>query len=73
MFKKKKEPLQTIARKLVTSTDPKAVVSEQFRTVRTNINFSLPDKDIRTILITSPSMGEGKSTSAANIAIVFSQ
>jgi len=73
MFKKKKKPVQTVARKLVTKVNPKSVVSEQFRTVRTNINFSMPDKDLKTLLFTSSTPGEGKSTSAANVAIVFAQ
>lgn len=73
MFKKKKQPLQTVARKLVTNVNPKSIVSEQFRTVRTNINFSTPDKELKTLLFTSSSPGEGKSTSAANVAIVFAQ
>ncbi|MET3655493.1 CpsD/CapB family tyrosine-protein kinase [Sporosarcina sp. FSL K6-1540] len=73
MFNKKKKPVQAVARKLVTNVNPKSVVSEQFRTVRTNINFSMPDKDLKTLLFTSSTPGEGKSTSAANIAIVFAQ
>lgn len=71
--KKKKKQLQPVARKLITSVDPKSIVSEQFRTVRTNINFSMPDKDLKTVLITSSTPGEGKSTSAANLAIAFAQ
>lgn len=73
MFKKNKQPMQAAARKLVTKYNSKSIVSEQFRTVRTNINFSMPDKELRTLLITSSSPGEGKSTSAANMAIVFAQ
>ncbi|MBO0602557.1 CpsD/CapB family tyrosine-protein kinase [Sporosarcina sp. E16_3] len=73
MFKKKKKIVQAVARKLVTNVNPKSIVSEQFRTVRTNINFSMPDKDLKTLLFTSSTPGEGKSTSAANVAIVFAQ
>jgi len=73
MFKNKKKPVQTVARKLVTNVNPKSIISEQFRTVRTNINFSMPDKDLKTLLFTSSTPGEGKSTCAANVAIVFAQ
>ncbi|MFC5604810.1 CpsD/CapB family tyrosine-protein kinase [Sporosarcina koreensis] len=73
MLKRRKQPLQNVARKLVTNVNPKSIVSEQFRTVRTNINFSMPDKELKTLLFTSSSPGEGKSTSAANVAIVFAQ
>lgn len=73
MLKKKKKKSTTAARKLITIENPKAVVSEQFRTIRTNIDFSLPDKDLKTLLFTSSTPGEGKSTSASNVAIVFAQ
>lgn len=73
MFKKRKRMKQIAARKLVTSISPRSIVSEQFRTVRTNINFSMPGKDLKTLLFTSSSIGDGKSTIAANIAIIFAQ
>ena len=71
--KTKKRAIQTTARKLVTSVNTRSIVSEQFRTLRTNINFSMPDKELKTFLITSSSPGEGKSTVAANTAVVFAQ
>lgn len=76
MFKKikrKKSQPTTLARQLVTVANPKSIVSEQFKTVRTNINFSMPDKDLKTIVITSSTPGEGKSTNSSNIAVVFAQ
>ena len=72
MFKRRKK-IKPIARKLVTSSNPQSIISEQFRTVRTNINFSMPNKELKTLLFTSSSIGEGKSTIAANVAIVFAQ
>lgn len=71
--RKKTQIIQSVARKLITSANPKSVVSEQFRTLRTNINFSVPDKELQTLLFTSASPGEGKSTVAANTAVVFAQ
>ncbi|TQR12708.1 CpsD/CapB family tyrosine-protein kinase [Psychrobacillus soli] len=71
--KSKKHIIQNAARKLVTSANTKSIVSEQFRTLRTNINFSMPDKELKTFLITSSSPGEGKSTVSANTAVVFAQ
>lgn len=73
IFKKKQKPKQTVARKLVTQKNPKSIVSEQFRTIRTNINFSMPDKELKTLLFTSAAPGEGKSTASANTAVVFAQ
>ncbi len=73
MFKKKKKPLQTVARKLITVDNTKSIISEQYRTIRTNIHFSTADTQLHSILLTSSSPSEGKSTSAANIAVVFAQ
>ena len=75
MFKnrRKKKTAATLARKLITVVNPKAVVSEQFKTIRTNINFSMPDKDLKTLLITSSTPSEGKSTVSSNVAVVFAQ
>lgn len=42
--KKKNKTLLTAARKLITTANSKAIVSEQFKTLRTNINFSMPDR-----------------------------
>ncbi|RNF39634.1 CpsD/CapB family tyrosine-protein kinase [Planococcus salinus] len=70
---KQKKVMQETARKLVAHTNPKSHVAEQFRTLRTNINFSSPDSDIRSIVVTSAGPGEGKSTTSANLAVVFAQ
>lgn len=73
-FKKNKK-VRTIdpARKLIASLDPKSPISEQYRTIRTNIQYSSIDNEIHTIMVTSSGPGEGKSTSAANLAVVFAQ
>ena len=72
-MKKKKPNMKTMARKLISLSNSKTIVSEQFRTIRTNLNFSMPDKELKTLLITSSSPGEGKSTISSNIAVVFAQ
>jgi len=72
LFNRRKKR-QITARKLVTNINPNFIVSEQYRTIRTNINFSTPEKSLQTILFTSSATGEGKSTSAANVAVVFAQ
>ena len=58
---------------LVTEKLPKAIVSENFRSLRTNLQFTSVDKNLETILVTSPNAGEGKSFVAANLAISFAQ
>ncbi|MBU0491066.1 MAG: polysaccharide biosynthesis tyrosine autokinase [Chloroflexi bacterium] len=61
------------AERLVTSMEPRSPISEAFRTLRTNIQFSSVDKPMRRLLVTSSGPGEGKSLTAANLAIVFAQ
>ncbi len=55
--------------KLITLKNPKSVISESFRTLRTNIQYSNIDDEIKSLLITSSVPEEGKSTIAANLAI----
>ncbi|WP_367619066.1 CpsD/CapB family tyrosine-protein kinase [Planococcus shixiaomingii] len=54
-------------------TNSNSVITEQYRTIRSNINFSLPSEDMKTILFTSPSKEEGKSTTSSNMAIVYAE
>lgn len=60
-------------RKLITKLAPKSPISEQYRTIRTNIQFSSVDSEIRSITVTSTAPMEGKSTTIANLAVVFAQ
>ena len=71
--RKKNKPVNDQRRKLVTVIDPKSPISEQYRTIRTNIQFSSVDKDIQVIMVTSSGPMEGKSTTSANLAVVFAQ
>ena len=52
---------------------PKSVVSEAYRTLRTNIQSSSFDKKIQTIVVTSAEAAEGKSTVSGNLALAFAQ
>lgn len=47
--------------------------AEAFRELRTNLKFLRPDDPIRTVLVTSPGPGDGKSAIAANLAAVLAQ
>jgi protein-tyrosine kinase len=60
-------------RSLITKSNPKSPISEQYKTIRTNIQFSSVDKTIQTLMVTSSGPGEGKSTTVANLAVVFAQ
>ncbi|MGD0862578.1 MAG: polysaccharide biosynthesis tyrosine autokinase [Candidatus Limnocylindrales bacterium] len=52
---------------------PRSGVAEAYRTLRTNIEFASVDASIRTLLVTSSIPGEGKTVTAANLAVVFAQ
>ncbi|MGE6376896.1 CpsD/CapB family tyrosine-protein kinase [Peribacillus muralis] len=60
-------------RNLVAYSSPDSLISEQFRTIRTNIKFSSVSKERNIIMITSPTTAEGKSTTAANLAVSMAQ
>ncbi|HXJ62492.1 MAG TPA: polysaccharide biosynthesis tyrosine autokinase [Actinomycetota bacterium] len=59
------------AQYLVSVADPKAPATESYRTMRTNLLFVAVGGPIRRLLIGSPVKGEGKSTTAANLATVM--
>jgi capsular exopolysaccharide synthesis family protein len=71
--KKTKKMIMDNKRKLITKNDPKSPISEQYRTIRTNIQFSSIDQEVSTLMVTSSGPGEGKSTTVANLAVVFAQ
>jgi capsular exopolysaccharide synthesis family protein len=64
---------QNIESRLVTHFDPKSPISEAYRTLRTNLQFSQVDGPLKTILVTSSGPKEGKSTTVANLAITQAQ
>jgi capsular exopolysaccharide synthesis family protein len=53
--------------------NPRSPVAEAFRSLRTNLEYSSVDNPARTMLVTSSGESEGKSTVAANLAIVEAQ
>jgi non-specific protein-tyrosine kinase len=60
-------------KRLVAQTDPRSPAAEAYRVLRTNLQFSSLDTPLRAIVVTSPGPGEGKSTTAANLALVMAQ
>ena len=58
---------------LVTVTQPKEPVSEAYRAIRTNLLFTATDKPLRTLVVTSAIPGEGKTSTACNLAVVMAQ
>lgn len=61
------------ARKLLTDSSMPFNAAESYRSIRTNILFSLGTSDKKIIAVSSPNPSEGKSTMAANIAVAFAQ
>lgn len=58
-----------VSRSLSAYLNPAGEIAEQFRTIRNNIQYAASRKPVRSLLVTSPSEGEGKSTAAVNLAI----
>jgi capsular exopolysaccharide synthesis family protein len=58
---------------LITHNSPKSAMAEAYRTLRTNLGFAELDKPCRSILISSSSPQDGKSTVTANLAVVMAQ
>lgn len=60
-------------RELIAFNEPRSPITENFKALRTNLQFMNANDNIQTILITSTLPGEGKSWTAANLAITFAQ
>ena len=52
---------------------PTSTVTEAYRKLRASVEFASVDAPIRSLLVTSAMPGEGKTVTAANLAIVFAQ
>ena len=66
---------RTVQRKaqLVSYFDPQSTLAETYRTLRTNIEFVTVEKEARSLMVTSSSYQEGKSTTIANLAMSMAQ
>ena len=67
-FKVKKTGDELVVMKL-----PKSIVSENIKSLRTNLQFTSVDGELKTILVTSTNASEGKSFISANLAVSFAQ
>ncbi len=59
--------------KLISLSNPKSLMAEAYRTLRTNVQFSSVDKNINSISITSFNAEEGKTTTISNLAIMMAK
>lgn len=58
---------------LINNVNVNSIVTESYKSIRTNIFFSSIDRKKKKLLITSSEAGEGKSLTASNLAISFSE
>jgi non-specific protein-tyrosine kinase len=58
---------------LTAVSDPRSPISEAYRTLRTNLDFASLDQALKTLVVTSAEVSEGKSTMLANLAVVSAQ
>jgi polysaccharide biosynthesis transport protein len=58
---------------LIAAEMPRSPITEAYRSLRTNIQVSSVDKPVQTLVVTSANPGEGKTTIAANLGVVFAQ
>ncbi|SDK72536.1 CpsD/CapB family tyrosine-protein kinase [Halanaerobium congolense] len=72
MAKKKNKKQEISSDKLVALHHKKSPATEAFRTIRTNLQFMSPDKELKVIMVTGSEAGIGKSTVASNLALTFS-
>jgi succinoglycan biosynthesis transport protein ExoP len=77
-YKKKKklskqEAKERDRKNLITLLNPKSPAAEAYRAMRTNIHYCGIDKELKTIVVTSPGPSDGKTTTSCNLAISFAQ
>ncbi|MBE9387806.1 CpsD/CapB family tyrosine-protein kinase [Vagococcus salmoninarum] len=71
--KKKRKPAKNDDISLITIGDEKSPIAEQYRSIRTSIKYAMVDYNLKTLVVTSSGPSEGKSTTSANLAIVFAK
>ena len=66
--------MSTVAKeRLITISNPRSAVSEAFRALRTNLEFTSLDAPLRTLLVTSAGPNAEKSITLANLAVIMAE
>ena len=75
MFKRRKKDSNRKGRdqRLIAYINPTSPITEQYRSLRTNIEYAQIDKVLQTIAVTSANPSEGKSTTISNLAVTYAQ
>ena len=63
----------TYSTSLISVLNPLSPIAESYRRLRTNLQFSRPDKVVQTVLFSSPGPGEGKTVTSFNLAVTMAQ
>jgi polysaccharide biosynthesis transport protein len=66
-WKKRDRPL------VVSLARPMSPAAEAYRSLRTSLQFARQERDVRTILVTSPAAAEGKTSTLSNLGAMFAQ
>ncbi|SFI88400.1 capsular exopolysaccharide family [Paenibacillus sp. UNC496MF] len=66
-------PQSSTNHNLITMENPKSPISEAYRSLRTNIQFSAIDQNMKVLMVASAKSGEGKTTTVTNLAITYAQ
>ncbi|HDR7448538.1 MULTISPECIES: CpsD/CapB family tyrosine-protein kinase [Bacillus] len=72
-YKNRRKTNKVKGESIIAYTAPRSKISEQYRSLRTNLQLSSSINKSRTIVITSPRYGEGKSTITVNLAVSIAQ
>jgi len=59
-----------IKRRIMTKEDPRSPIAEAYRSLRTSLTYAV-NNDLKSLIVTSPGPGEGKTTTITNLAITF--
>lgn len=73
VHERKKASKSYVNKSLLAYIHPHGDISEQYRTIRNNIHYAANGSKVRSLLVTSPSEGEGKSTTTVNLAVCMAQ
>jgi capsular exopolysaccharide synthesis family protein len=63
----------TLDARLVAARAPHSIAAEQYRSLRTRVTRAEHGRAVRAIIVTSPNKGDGKSLTAANLALTMAQ
>jgi polysaccharide biosynthesis transport protein len=58
---------------VVVMTDPTSPAAESYRSLRTSLQFARQERQLRSVVVTSPGAGDGKTSTLANLGVVFAQ